>query len=62
MFQKRSSERVIESAIAVLTPNEQFVSNSMARTSCIQGNVGKHVAPLGHIIPIPSKLVFDATH
>jgi hypothetical protein len=62
MLQKWSSDRVIESTIAVLTPIEQFVSYSMARTSCIQGNVGRHVAPLGHIIPIPSQLVFDTTH
>jgi len=38
MLQKRSSDRVIESTIAVLTPNEQFVSYSMARASCLQWN------------------------
>ena len=64
-----------------LTPNEQFFSYIMARTSYIQWNdgdvrsvldqhaeldfyiasslkqqsVGRHVAPLGHIILIPSQ-------
>jgi hypothetical protein len=69
-----------------LTPNEQFCSHIMVRTSYFQRNddvrfvldqhaeldfysssslkqqsAGRHVAPLGHIILIPSQPVFALT-
>jgi hypothetical protein len=57
-----------------LTPNKQFVSNIMARTSCMrwdddlfsasslkQKSSGRYVAQLGYIILIPSQLIFVLT-
>jgi hypothetical protein len=50
-----------------LTPTQQFFSYIMARTgfwwdsSLKQQSAGRHVAPPGHIIPIPSQPIFALT-